>query len=129
MIGAQFAAFVYAGEGTADAVSGMTLVDFLTSAGVGALICGVLVALINGVFSRGGKRADAAKALIEANKGFTDSVNAQYERLHRELMEVKMAVDELTQSVDEVLPLLGGDVHPDLKTRLREANRAAKLVS
>lgn len=108
--------------------SGMSLVEFLTSAGVGALICGVLVAVINGVFSRGGKRADAAKALIEANKEFTNSVTGQYNQLLNELRLLKKVVIALTDTIDEVFPELTG-VSPELKQKLRDANTAAKLAS
>lgn len=108
--------------------SGMSFVDFLSSAGIGALICGVLVALINGVFNRGGKRADAAKALIEANQGFTTTVTSQYERLHEEMVEMKRVVIALTDTIDEILPELNG-VSPATVKRLRDANTAAKLAS
>lgn len=107
---------------------GLTVVDFLTSAGVGALLCGVLVALINGVFSRGGKRADAAKALIEANKEFTSSVTGQYDRLLLELVAMKKVVIALTDTIDEILPELNG-LPEEMRQRLREANTAAKLIS
>lgn len=124
MLAAYFFQTAWAAESP---TGGMSLVDFISSAGIGALICGVLVALINGIFSRGGKRADAAKALIEANQGFTSNVVAQYQSVHRELDELKTAVMALTDVIDEILPNV--DIPPDAKRRLREAYTAAKLAS
>ena len=110
------------------AQDGMTFVDFLSSAGVGALICGVLVAVINGIFNRGGKRADAAKALIEANQGFTTTVTSQYDKLYKEMLEMKRVVIALTDTVDEILQETPG-IDDKLKKKLRDANTAAKLAS
>jgi hypothetical protein len=112
----------------ADAVSGMSLVDFISSAGIGALICGVLVAVINGIFNRGGKRADAAKALIEANQGFTTVVSAQYQAVHKELWDLKMVVITLTDTIDEILPKIEG-ISTEDRLRLRKAYLDAKLRS
>lgn len=107
---------------------GMTLVEFFTSAGIGALICGVAVAIINGFFSRGGKRADAAKALIEANLEFANSVTGQYNRVLDELLLLKKVVIALTDTIDEILPEMTG-VPPEMKKRLRDANAAAKIAT
>lgn len=125
MIGIGTALYLQAAE---DGSSSLSLVDSISSAGIGALICGVLIAVINGVFSRGGKRADAAKALIEANQGFTNTVSAQYQAVHRELVELKIVVIKLTDTIDEIMPKIEG-LSPDDKRRLREAYAAVKLAS
>lgn len=111
-----------------EATRGMTGVEFLTSAGVGALICGVLVALINGVFSRSSRRADAAKALIQANQEFTTSVTGQYNRMLSELQLLRKVVIALTDTIDEILPEMTG-IPQEMKQKLRDANTAAKLAS
>lgn len=125
MIPLTLSTFILAADET---VAGMTFVDFLSSMGLGALITGVLVALINGIFNRGGKRADAAKALIDANQGFTATVAGQYDKLYKEMVEMKRVIIALTDTVDEILQETPG-IEPELKRKLREANNAAKLAS
>lgn len=107
----------------------MTLLDFLSSAGIGALVCGVLVAVINGIFNRGGKRADAAKALTDATNSFTDRVEAMNRSLHEEIRELKKAVLHLTDVVDELYPVVEMQLTEEQKKKLKEANASAKLAT
>ena len=107
----------------------MTILDFLSSAGVGALIAGVLVAIINGVFNRGGKRADAAKSLTDATNAFTERVDLMNKSLHQEIRALREAVMLLTDVVDELYPVIEATLTPEQKKKLKEANSSAKLAT
>lgn len=58
----------------------MSLSSLLTSSGIGAVGGGVIIACVEGIFGRGGKRAEAAARLVEAE-------SQKHERWFREATE------------------------------------------
>lgn len=132
----------------------MNLADILVAAGFGAGGGGTVVALINAVFNRGGKRAEAAKAETEADALEHDTwfkeANAAYARvdkeckecktqlresderhgkeigkLRREVGELRDALIKSVDRVDELLPYVQ-DLPDDKMRELRAANRAVR---
>lgn len=134
----------------------MSLVDLLIPAAVSLCGTGIGVAILNGVFSRDGRRADAAKTQTEAQarqheiwfgeaKDAYARVNRECQdckrqlresdrlhdtemsRLRREVAELRDALIKRVDTVDVLLPYVEG--MPDEKMReVRASNRAAKAA-
>lgn len=134
----------------------MSLVDLLIPAAVSLCGTGIGVAILNGVFSRDGRRADAARTAGEdqarRHEIWFDEAKDAYARvskecascrtelreaderhrremdtLRRELGEVKDALLKRIDAVDELLPYVQG--LPEEKMRdIRTANRVVRMA-
>ncbi|OBG71319.1 MULTISPECIES: hypothetical protein [unclassified Mycobacterium] len=65
----------------------MNLANLMTNGGTGFLGAGILVAVIEGLFHRGGRRAEAAAQLAEAAGRKADTVIADHELWREEAKE------------------------------------------
>lgn len=134
----------------------LSLVNLLISAAVSLCGTGIGVALLQGVFSRDGRRADAARTAGEdqarRHEIWFDEAKDAYARvskecadcreelrnteerhrteiatLRRELGEVKDALIQRVDAVDELLPYVQG--LPDEKMHdIRAANRVVRMA-
>lgn len=97
------------------------LAAVLISVGVGCLVGGLIAAAVSYFMSRASS-AKVTKAITVA----TDQV----EEFRAELVKLRTAIVQLTEAVDEVIPLLSQDAHPDPEAswNLVMMNRAAKLA-
>lgn len=134
----------------------LSLANLLISTAVSLCGTGIGVAILNGVFSRDGRRADAARTAGEdqarRHEIWFDEATAAYARvskecadcrtelhaaderhraematLRRELGEVKDALIKRVDAVDELLPYVQG--LPEEKMReIRTANRVVRMA-
>jgi hypothetical protein len=134
----------------------INLVNLIISAAVSLFGTGIGVALLQGVFSRDGRRADAARTQTEAqarrHEVWFKEAQVAYDRVskecsdcraelrkadevhrkeidgvRRDLSEVRDALIKRVDAFDEILPYVQG--LPDDKLReLRAANRAVKMA-
>lgn len=109
-------------------------VTFLVAAGAGIFSQGVLVAIVQGLFGKSGRRVDEAAKLGEANREILQDVRDVNAELKTDLAEMKLQVRDLkaiiaslTDAVDlVVVPPPPPDHHAMMK--LKEENRLARLA-
>jgi hypothetical protein len=101
--------------------------EILGAVGGGAAFGAVITKSIDAVVGRNNRKADAAKALTEAEMQFTEAVSQLNVNLHKEISVLRQAILSLTDAVDEILPHIEGltDIQ---RERLRAVNNAAKLA-
>ncbi len=100
----------------------------LTSFLVGGGFSGVLVALIGVFAQRRMKRADYARALVQASGEFADRVDARNEKLEAKVDALDGKVDQLDSRIDELsglireaIPLLAEAGHVAMTQKMRNA--------
>jgi hypothetical protein len=98
----------------------------LASALVALLASGAVTAAIQAFVMRRSRQVDISAKLSEMADTVIRRVEADNTRLRRELMSVKAALGELTDTLDQMLPHLQGLTEDQLYT-LRLACRTAKL--
>lgn len=112
-----------------------SLAGMLTSASVGALISGVLVAIITAVSKRGTERATAIKSVAEAESAAASAgklgadaaevltgIAAQMTAdIRKDMQELKTAVNGLTHAVENAIPLLEQAGHAEVASDMRSA--------
>lgn len=133
-----------------------SVVNLLISAAVSLMGTGIGVAILNGVFTRDGRRADTARTQTEdqarkheiwfeeataayarvsqecvdcreALRTADERYRGEIETLRRELGEVKDALLKRVDAVDELLPYVQGV--PEEKMRdIRAANRVVRMA-
>lgn len=113
----------------------MSLSSLLTQGGVWAVGTAAVIAFVEGLFGRGGKRADAAAKLAEAeskkNERWFREAGEAYERLEGEctrcqgeLRRLRIAFYDL---LDDLQDLDAEDTHA-LKAQVRAAARKARTI-
>lgn len=102
------------------------ILELFIAGGGGALLGTIATRLIDGAMTRGVRKTDAAKALTEATVDFTSAVTELNHNLHEEVVALKRAIVVLTDTIDELLPLV--EMPVELRSRLLAANTAAKLT-
>lgn len=105
----------------------MNFINFLVVLLLALCSGGGAAAILQGVFSRKGRRADEAKSVADV----ATSVNQMYIGLQTEMREIKRAVIGLTDKLDDYLPKIaaGEPLTRDEAAALREANNRLKLVA
>ena len=96
---------------------------------------GIIVAIIQGVFGRGEKKATAAAQLSQSAASLTErwevankALEEKLDGVELELRGVKDAIEGLVDKVDEVIPLLEQAGHAEIAINLRDANRTVRRV-
>ncbi|MCR8897315.1 hypothetical protein NWF34_10175 [Gordonia sp. GONU] len=119
-----------------------SVASVLTSGGVGAVVSGVVIAVITAVSKRGSERATAAKSIAEAEQTdagaaeiltgiaakMTADIRQENQSLRVELRELKGAVDDLTHAVETAIPLLEQAGHVDAVSEIRTAREHVRRV-
>ena len=113
----------------------VSLATVLVGGGGFATLGGIIVALINGYFGRGEKKAAAAAQLSQSAAALTEQwekankgLEEKLAKVDRKLDDVTATLEVLTDKVDEVIPLLEQAGHAQIAVDLRDANRTVRRV-
>ena len=104
-----------------------TFASWVVGGGAGALLGGILVAIINGLFGKGKNRAEAAKIISDAASNWVDRLESKVNILEEKIDNIADAVSDLNDKVDHVVPLIEPE-HPVIAGELRAANRRVRRV-
>ncbi len=107
----------------------MTVVNFIIAIVTIIFSSGLSIAVFNAIVGRNGRRASEAQSISDV----AASVNVMNQDMRKEMRELKEAVIQLTDTIDQILDEWSNEgdsrVSPSQKNRIRIANNRAKIAS
>lgn len=103
----------------------MSIADVLTAAAAGAGSGGTVVALINAVFNRGGKRAEAAKT---ESATFREEANDLYAKVKQECADCKQELHAAEQRHNKAIGKLQSEVGELREALVKSLNTVDELL-
>lgn len=108
---------------------GDSIVAIITGGGIGAGVAAIATAVIQSRSGKSEARAHAADMLAEASGTLSTHYVNEIARLTERTTAMRIAVNELTEAVDELLENPRTDLTSAQIRKLRRANQAAKSTT
>jgi len=113
---------------------GSFLATLGTGAGAGAVVAGVLMAFMQGMFGRGEAKAKAAQIITDAAGDWVEemrkdmaTVKAETAKVSGEMRQMRYAIEDYTEVVEGILPAIEPN-HPAEAAAVRAAGRKLRRV-